>query len=532
MMLKKSFAAILAVVLAFSCLLIIPAAADEDVIWDKTAQQYTGSHVGMIIESDQSIFCLEGAGHQTALFDDESVIMTKGDYVGVVFVALYEKPAIPVTFGMLDYTYIVPGTDGKDDTYVIRNVGNGLNSGAFGDDELKQYKALTFDFRISEPEVEVGFRLQFYNNATMRVQRVMVLKKGAEIPEPPVLDDSAPTPPEGTVFHDHVDVPLTEDNVVFTNDTSGQIVDGRVEFRKMSHTGGGIKNLQNGIYLTPGTKMAQFYVRIPEENSGTYAFLELLVTQNGLPIVNQRITCDDFAGYANQTKVFTYTFQVTDASKYDIKLSWKGNYDTILDKVVFSDTSDIEMRDVKKNAVATEDGYTISFTKDILAEDEMTSLDTYLVKVGDLTQDLYIDFFLPVNFINEWLNAGYDAIRVDITEPQQAVADALRAEISTYDAEITELGLFDLSFTLLNGSNETVLQNLPNSIRLRAMLKDQQILGFSDGRKLSLSYLSSGGSNTSSIKMINSALENNQRFVELSVKELGTMITCVADTGK
>lgn len=515
-MLKKTLSIALVIILAFTTFLVIPAVAEDDIILNKEAEDYGSSNVGEILED--SIYCLEGSGIEYLCYG-QKVTMTEGWYTAVIYMAIEEKSTSNANVVTLDCT--TPNEEGQP---VVRNLFE-VRDSMFGTTGVKtgKYVAVQNDFHITG-EAEYEVRLMFRDVTTVRVDRIMIVKQGTPIDEPNDILSLAPDRPADAEVVDSYDVPLNEENVKFGAETSGECVDGRVEFRKMYHTGGSIEGLAEPIYLSNGQKTAQFYLRLPESNSGTFPFLVLTVIEDGLPIAYQRITCDDFSGYANQVVCFSYTFTADENCAMDFKLAWRGNYDLIVDKVLFTDEATLDIEPNIKQAPETTDGYAIEFTPADLTVDGMTSINTYKIKVGN-----NFEFLLPAPYLQEWFNAGYTKVRFSFTTPEEQLGQALQDEAQAYDAEVTELALYDFEVTLIQDENETSLISLPNSIEMHAILTNEIIMGFSDSRKLGLCYQES---QDGSIDLINSTLENRQRYVTLLTKNTGAIIANVADIGK
>ena len=511
---KRILSIILALaIFALSIPAMLVSAADDGIVYDMEAEEIEGSTVGLQIPGKYYI-ALKGSGKAWALFGN-GVEMDAGRYQ-VIYYA-YSVDENPMNAGA--FTVDLYSESKATGQYI------GYSLGSINPSDLTnrtEFTAVQFSVTLTEDSKNVSPRAYFEDNASVIIDRVVVVKEGTQPPAPRAYEGGGQSVrPDDEPVHAEYVVPMQEDTFLMNNETCGRFVNGSLEFRKTLHTVGGIQGLANPIYLEDGGKTARFYLRMPTVAQGEYLYLTIILLEAGMPIMYKTFKGNDFVEYRNQSYVVEHTFTADSNKPIDIMIEWNGNIDAVIDRIVFSDQPGDDRQEVIVEAEQNEDGYYCEFTTDVM--ETMTAIDSYVIRTDNK------EIIMPVAYLQEWFNEGYTSVRLDLTDrADDQVSQQLRSRVEHYDADITELALFDLEITLSTDTQQTQVQNLSNSLKVRTVLNNLIISGFSDGRKLPIVYQNTA---EDGVTMLTSTLDPAQRYVEFSLTHLGTVISTVADIG-
>lgn len=484
-------------------------AAADDILYTLEAENSPGSNTG--VRLDDSIVGIKGSTPDYLIYGTDWTIPA-GEYELVYYMMLLDKrgdDSLAVAFSEL-YGNV-------DDQTTSSIVGRkDILEGSFA--KTFTYYAVRVPYTVLNDMTKTQLRLQFHAVDGIRVDKVLLVKAGAQVPDPVQPPEGDLERPSGVEAHDSLELSLTPENTIFDSPYTGKAVDGRIEFRKSNHTRGKFKGMTDPFYLTSGMKTARIYLRTPDVTWGNYKFFTVNILQGGIPIVNQSFCGDDFKEYTNQSYVFEFSFQADENRAMNLIFDWQGCHDMIIDKVVFSDGSQ-----ASNQSIVREMPLYGSMTLDHADLEQVSSIDHFLIQSTNLTIEL------PAAYLIEWLQAGYTGVTFTLSEPQQELKKVLNQKAQLYDAEKTELVLTQLSVQLESPDGAVPLDELQNPINLIAKVPYSTIRGFGTGRKLSLCYISS---DPDQVLLQKSELASNQQTVSVSTTSLGAIYIAAVDLSR
>ncbi len=464
------------------------------------------------VKTDNGVVCTVGMGSNFALYGT-NVKIPPGSWKAVVYMKINEKTGDGDTVVSIFDLNCKPGGAERQQLYPTD-----VTESQF--EQTDTYYAIVIPFINDIELLSTELRMLYTNKVDLKYDKMMILKIDDEVPEPIQEEEEVYERPDGVPAHDKYDVPITPENIEFSSTKSGKITNNAIEFRIEEHNVGDVKSIKNPFYLTNGRKYARFYLRTPNDIAGTFTFLNFTVFNENKLIGDVSLKGDDLTGYANKPYIISMPFDANEHMAINFKISWKGNYDIIIDKIEFTDST--ETSNIYHPFKMEADGSKKSVNLTAADMEGISAIDYLKINKDG------IYFVIPAAYVFEWLNKHES---IDFSSGNIDTQKSARfSEITdNYSAKIDKLSEFTFTVTLNSTSNNITLDVMPNYYDVLVPAVEGTITkdNYANFEVISLFMQESGRLN-----VLRSVITEELDFISFNTKNLGTFYSGIADLTK
>jgi hypothetical protein len=344
-------------------------------------------------------------------------------------------------------------------TFEVANAGVTVFSHIITASELPEndiYYAVKIPFSVSMDIDRVEYRLYYAGGGNVKVDKIQIVQENYHVIS--VRQDETTLRPDDTEAVNSYLLPITTENIQFTNSYSGHVTDETIVFDLNTDIPGGMEGLTDQFYLKEGKMYCRIYLKVPDEFAGQATFLQTYITQGGWPVATAFLNADDFKDKTGIPVAIDFVFDSKENLPTELVLNWRGLSSVSVEKCTFSDVPFIE-NEVEMNV--TTSGNT---SKILIAAQDLK----------DLSSEDYAVFTLPsgtqavisVATLQNWTKDG-NSVELVFDQPKAQTLVQLKEATDSLKLFIRELDAFDFSVILHSASGNTTIMQLPNTIQFR-----------------------------------------------------------------
>ena len=423
------------------------------------------------LDSNSGVIVAPGMGYSTALYGG-SVTIPAGSYKAVVYMRIHTKSGNGNTEAAAFELLTSP--NGGPQVVMYKTP---IRESQFA--ETGTYYAIEIPFSTAQNLINSQIRIDYPQNLIIEVDKIMILQSTFAVPAAEQDASTNGGRPAGVTAVNSYDVPLVRSNIQFVSNASGALVDDSIQFNINEHIPGAQSNITNKVFLTNGKKIARFYVRTLEQAegllNGSYEFFQVMLLQNGLPVQIKSYRATDMYMYNNRDMIIDIPFIADDQNAMSFAVKWNGSYSIAVDKVIFKDSSDADIKTHNIAMTKAGDNNSASITSGDLAGFDNIDYIRF-------TTDKGVNTILPVTYFLNWLHENHTVeLSVNAVDTQKLAK--MKALASLYNKPPEDLAEFDLGITLKSQIGDIAISTMHTVVDLEIAVP-QNLRGGNDMRAL------------------------------------------------